>query len=313
MNREEILKMHSISEDEKKKIGEIAEGILTLNKKPVEKPVCVVVGGQTGAGKSGLIAYSSKMFPDGNVIVIEDDNLRAFYPNAQQISIDFPNEYAAITNQLSNGLTSELFNKFAQKGYNLIFHQTLKNTRIADEGIVMLREQGYSIVVRGLAVNQFESRLSMVERCLGEIEHQGYCRTVTTSDHDITYNGLPNTVEYIEQNGRFDVLEIFKRGETPDNPELVYAKVNEDRPENVESIALHPEVSTEDQSFGFDNVKEAVLAAREESKEEFLEGYNERMSEVKSSPYLNPVILGQALELESLVGDNSAIPEPSLS
>ena len=313
MNREEILKMHSISEDEKKKIGEIAEGILTLNKKPVEKPVCVVVGGQTGAGKSGLIAYSSKMFPDGNVIVIEDDNLRAFYPNAQQISIDFPNEYAAITNQLSNGLTSELFNKFAQKGYNLIFHQTLKNTRIADEGIVMLREQGYSIVVRGLAVNQFESRLSMVERCLGEIEHQGYCRTVTTSDHDITYNGLPNTVEYIEQNGRFDVLEIFKRGETPDNPELVYAKVNEDRPENVESIALHPEVSMEDQSFGFDNVKEAVLAAREESKEEFLEGYNERMSEVKSSPYLNPVILGQALELESLVGDNSAIPEPSLS
>ncbi len=312
MNSEEILRMHSISEEEKAKIGKIAEGILTIDKKPVKNPICVIVGGQTGAGKSGLMAYSSKMFPDDNVIILEDDTLRHFYPNEQQISVDFPDEYIAITNQLTNGLTSSLFNKFAQQGYNLIFHQTLKNTRIADEGIVMLRDQGYSIVVRGLAVNNFESRLSMIERCLGQLEYKGYCRNVTTSDHDITYKGMPDTLGYIEENKRYDVFEVFKRGETPDTPQLVYAKVNEDRPFDVYNIATHPEVSTQDDSFGFMNAKDAVVTTREEDRVSFLEGYPERIEEVEASPYLNPTINQQVLELKNLVGLNAVLTGETL-
>ena len=51
MTSEEILKKYSITPEEKAKISEIAEGILTYNKKPVDKPICIIVGGQTGAGK----------------------------------------------------------------------------------------------------------------------------------------------------------------------------------------------------------------------------------------------------------------------
>ena len=313
MTSEEILKKYSISDEEKEKIGEIAEGILTYNKKPVDKPICVIVGGQTGAGKSGLIAYSSKMFPNGNVIVLEDDSLRHFYPNEQFLSENYPNEYIAITNQLTNGLTSQLFNKFAQQGYNLIFHQTLKNPRIANEGIPMLRENGYSVVVRGLAVCDYESRMSMVERCLGQLEYKGYCRNVTVSDHNNTYNGMPGTVEYIEQNGRYDVLEIFKRGEELEYPQLVYAKANPQRPGAVVNIARHPEVSGVDKSFGHEDAKDALLTAREEDRAEFLAGnpaierksYAERADDVQSNPYLTPVIAEQFIDLQSLIAQGS--------
>ena len=310
MTSEEILKKYSITPEEKAKISEIAEGILTYNKKPVDKPICIIVGGQTGAGKSGLIAYSAKMFPDGNAIILEDDSLRHFYPNEQFLSETYPNEYIAITNQLTNSLTSDLFKKFAQTGYNIIFHQTLKNTRIANEGIPMLKEKGYSVVVRGLAVCNLESRISMIERCLGQLQYKGYCRNVTTSDHDNTYNGMPDTLQYIEENGRYDVLEIFRRGKELEYPHIVYANTNPDRPGAVMNISKHPEVSRGSRPMGHESAKDALLAAREEDRVEFFSGtdcrkpYDDRLEEIQSNPYLNPVISEQLYELKGLINES---------
>ena len=312
MTKEELIEKYSLSDEQKEKIFEIAVGILTYNKTPVDKPICVMVGGQTGAGKSGLIAYSTKMFPNGNVIVLEDDALRHFHPYDQFLAENYPDEYIAITNQLTNDLTKKLFEKFAEKGYNLVFHQTFKGPRIANEGIPMLREQGYSIVVRGLAVSEFESRMSMVERCLGQLEYKGYCRNVTVSDHDNTYRGMPGTVEYIEQNGRFDVLEIFKRGTEIEYPKLIYAKTNPQRPGAVVNISKHPEVSRETNTFGYADAKDAILKGREEDKADFLAGdesrapYKERMEEIESNPYLTPVISEQVLDLKALITQDSS-------
>ena len=301
MTKEEIIKQHSITEEEKMKIAASVESIITLGKTPVENPVCVIIGGQCGSGKSGLMAYSSKMFPDYNVIMLEDDGLRHYYPNEQQISVDYPDEYIAITNQLTNGLTSYLFNKLADQHYNLIFHQTLKNNRIADEGIEMLRQKGYSIVVRGLAVSDFESRMSMINRCLGQLSYNGFCRFVTTADHDNTYNGMPNTLQYIEDQGKYDVLEVFQRGEKPDEPIVVYARMNPDRKDKVNEILSHPNVSFRDIFDGYPCVRDAVVTTRKKDREFFMGTYERRYLNAINDPSLNAPIKGQIFELDAMI------------
>lgn len=301
---QEILDKYPISDKAKEIAFLRAQEILTYGKTPVKNPVCVLVGGQSGAGKSGVISYTKGMFPDGNVIILEDDPLRQYYPNGEQLSVEYPKEYIQVTNQLTNPLTGKLLKYIAEQGYNLIFHQTFKNDRIANDGIPMLRENGYSIVVSALGVDQANSRLSMASRCLGEIEHTGYCRYVTVSDHDNIYKGMPGTLECIEKKGCYDVLQVFRRGPTPVQPIKVFTEINYDNPENLAVIASSTNISTDEDMAGFDNVKEALFAAREEDRDVFKSTYKEKMSEAFESPYLTPEIYEQLISLQVLVENN---------
>lgn len=306
MYDEEIVKQHTISQEQIETITEQVIETKTFGKEPVEHPVCVIVMGQTGSGKSGLIAHSKKMFPDGNVVVIEDDDIRKFFPNEKQIAKDHPNEHVPITNQLSRPATQKLFAALMEAGYNIVFHQTGGNKMIADDGMMKLVENGYSIVVNALAVSGEKSLASMIGRGLGQIEYEGYYRPVTIADHDRTLNGMPNTIKYIEEIGRYDVLQVFQRGPQPDQPTMVYAKVNEDRPEHVANIATHPEVSTQDQTGGFESAYEALLETRAADRASFVEAYPQIREGLMSSPFLTPELAEQTMILDQRVGYNPA-------
>jgi len=271
-------------------------------KHPVKNPVAVIVGGQTGAGKSGLIAYSTKMFKDDNVIIIEDDDFRPFYPNAAEIAEKFPNDYIQITNQLTNSLTSSIFGFFSSQHFNIIFHQTLKNTRIADEGIPMLKNENYCVVVRGLSVHEFESKYSMIDREVQQLNLLGYCRPVTFEDHDKTYNGMPNTIDYIEKNEKADVLEVFTRGETEGSPKLVYSKINE-HSDKLDSISDKDFVSHESFDNGFESAKESLEKSRESEKVRFLSDAESKL-DILSHENMDPFIQNQFAILKEHIFSN---------
>lgn len=224
---EEILKEYKLSEEEHDELYDMIKRIWTADKFPVKNPIAVIIGGQTGAGKSGIISYSQKMFEDGNVVVINSDEIKPFHPKSEEIAKNYPELYTKITDQESNTWTSELFEETREEGYNIIFEGTMKNNRVADDAIENLIKRGYTVVVRGLAVCDLESRLSILERYEAQVATKGWGRLVVTEHHNQTYNGMPNTISYIEDTGKYDILEIFKRGETPDMPELIYGKINE--------------------------------------------------------------------------------------
>lgn len=309
----EVIENFNISEEDKEQIFKTIIHNLTTDKKPVEKPVAVIVGGQTGSGKSGLMAYTHKMFDnpsflayDGtnlhkdwikdNVIQIEDDEFRAYFPNEREIALEHPEEYIQITNKLTNELTAKVFEYCAKNKYNIIFHQTLKNNRIADDGIMKLKDLGYAIVVRALAVNELESRMSMIERCLGQIETKGYCRNVTTSDHDKTYTGMPGTLEYIEDNGRFDILQVFKRGKKVDEPIMVYTKINPES-SKLDILSTFPYLISYDVDFGYTSAREALEQTRKQEQRKFLERAEIRIGDAKGKRG-NRMTSSQIVELE---------------
>lgn len=313
---EKIIEKYTISEEEKNDIFKNIMQTLTLNVEPVKNPVAVIVGGQAGAGKSGLMSYTHKMFknqpfhdyegnnlqqnwtPD-NVVQIEDDEFRAYFPKEKEIAVKYPEEYIQITNKLTNELTAKIFDYLSKNSYNIIFHQTLKNNRIADDGIMKLKDLGYAIVVRALAVSEYESRMSMIERSIGQIKKKGYCRNVTTSDHDKTYFGMPNTLDYIEKNNRYDVLQVFKRGRENDEPNMVYSKINPES-DKLNILSTFPYLLTCDICFGYGSAKEAVDQVREIEARNFLKNAEIRIGDAKSEKG-NAVVRSQILELENMI------------
>ena len=138
-NEEEILKKYKLTEQEHENYYKLIKQIWTDEKYPVDNPIAVIIGGQTGAGKSGIIAYSKKMFFDDNVVVINSDEIKPFHPKSSEIARLYPQLYTKITDQESNTWTSKLFEETRNNGYNIIFEGTMKNNRVADEAIEELR------------------------------------------------------------------------------------------------------------------------------------------------------------------------------
>ena len=58
MNEEEILKKYKRTDEEHEEYYQTIKRIYVGGKTPQKNPVSIIVGGQTGAGKSGILGYS---------------------------------------------------------------------------------------------------------------------------------------------------------------------------------------------------------------------------------------------------------------
>lgn len=284
MNEEEILKKYKLTQEEHDEFYKTIKRIYVGGKTPQKNPISIIVGGQTGAGKSGILGYSSKMFENNNVIIINSDEIKPFHPKSEEIAKLYPEMYTKITDQESNTWTSRLFEELRREKYNIIFEGTMKNNRIADESITELKKLGYTVIVRGIAVCDLESRISILERYEGQVATKGWGRLVVPTHHNQTYVGMPNTIDYIEKNNMYDVLEIYARGEVPSEPILVYSNHNEASKQKIEeSIKNKKYVSKTSRKFGYESAKDAVSGAREEEYAQIIPKAKERLKRVLES------------------------------
>ena len=282
-NEQDILKKYKLTEKEHNDYYNIIKRIYTDGKVPVENPISVIIGGQTGAGKSAIIGYSTRMFEDENVVIINSDEIKPFHPQSEEIAKLYPELYTKITDQESNTWTSQLFEELRREHYNIIFEGTMKNNRIADESISELQDLGYTVIVRGLSVCDLESRISILERYEAQVAVKGWGRLVVPEHHNQTYNGMPNTIGYIEENDKYDVLEIFARGEIPYEPTLIYSKHNEKQKEKIQKAVKGKRcISKFTRKYGYESGKEAILENRQEEYDIVIPTLGERIKKVLS-------------------------------
>lgn len=299
--QKDILAKYKLSAEEHDRIYEVIKKVWTSGKTPVDEKVAVIIGGQTGAGKSGIISYSLKMFEDENVVVINSDEIKPFHPQAEEIARIYPELYTQITDQESNTWTSRLFEELRQEGYNIIFEGTMKNNRVADESITQLRDElGYTVVVRGLCVCDLESRMSILERYEEQVARKGWGRMVVPSHHNQTYEGMPKTIEYIENTGKYDVLEIFQRGPKPGEPVLIYSACNPNTTERTAiTLGKKPCVSKGNQKFGNPNGLETILNGRQRDYARTIPNCRTRLKQISDK------ICSRKTELENQLADET--------
>ena len=295
-----IKELYYLSNEQIEQITKEIIRVMASDILPSKQPLVIVVGGQSGSGKTSLIHYTEQISSKREFIEIDNDYFRSFHPKAEEIKDQYPDYYVTATDQLGLGVTAQVIDYFREHRYNIILHQTLKNNRVVDDAMTKFIEAGYTVGVRAFAVPYFESKMSQIERCEGQLEELHFCRHVAKVDHDAAIEGLPRTVEYIEQSGKYDFLEIYKRTENPNQPGLVYAKFNpKNEKKTLEALTDCTNMSKETQTYGFANAREAVEKTRESEAVKCAKTLGARIRAAELSPYNNPVMQKHIDELKA--------------
>lgn len=175
----------------------------------------VVLGGQTGAGKSSLVAETMREFEDvgKRIVLVDDDQYRRFYPYSEEILEECPEHYTQITATATNVITPRILRFASDNGYNFIFDGTMKNTRIIDT----MRTWGedYSIIAKVMATSGLRSLMSISIRNAEMRRMNKGGRFITQQAHDATYVGIPETLRILEDSELSDEIRIYTRSNNP--------------------------------------------------------------------------------------------------
>ncbi len=175
----------------------------------------VVLGGQTGAGKSSLVAETMREFEarGERIVLVDDDQYRRFYPYSEEILEECPEYYTQITATATNVITPRILRFASDNEYNFIFDGTMKNTRIINT--MKTWKKGYSIRVKIMATSGLRSLMSISIRNAEMRRMNKGGRFITKKVHDSTYTGIPDTLRILEDSGLADEIGIYTRSNNP--------------------------------------------------------------------------------------------------
>ena len=221
--KQSIKDKYKLSEKEHNKIYKEIEKEVFVNSTPQDEPIAIIVGGQPGCGKGGVIAYTKNQVEANGkcIILITTDEYKPYHPNAIEIARKYPTEYVEIVEQDAGPWTGSIMKKAIDDKHNFIFEGTLKNDRILDR-IQELKQNGFNVTVRVLAVPRLESLLTVHERYEKQMEVLTYGRLISIEHHNKAYDGIPAVVDKIEKSGLCTV-EVYLRGDEIGKPVKVYS------------------------------------------------------------------------------------------
>lgn len=229
---------YKLSEEEHNKIYKEIEKEVFVNSTPQDEPIAIIVGGQPGCGKGGVIAYTKNQVEANGkcIILITTDEYKPYHPNAIEIARKYPTEYVEILEQDAGPWTGSIMKKAIDDKHNFIFEGTLKNDRILDR-IQELKQNGFNVTVRVLAVPRLESLLTVHERYEKQMEVLTYGRLISIEHHNKAYDGIPAVVDKIEKSGLCTV-EVYLRGDEIGKPVKVYSSKEKNERFPTARIAL---------------------------------------------------------------------------
>ena len=223
MEEEKIISNYELSNDQFEEMYEKCKKITFFNCESVKEPTGVFIGGQTGAGKGGIDVFSKQEFihKNQNAAILDVDVYRALHPFTKEILAKYPTIYTKITAKVTGRILKRIMAEAIENNYNFIFEGTLKNTEALETMKNMPKH--YKKIVRVMSTSNTESLLTAFERNYQQIQISGYGRFTNVETHNITYDGVLNTVREIEKTNEKIVIEIFKRGKDMVSPIKIFS------------------------------------------------------------------------------------------
>ncbi len=192
-----------------------------------KNPKVFLLGGQPGAGKSGL---ENMLNLEDEYISISGDDYREYHPRFKEINLEYGKEASKYTQQWAGQITEKLIEKLAKEKYNLIIEGTLRTAQLPLKEADRFRKLGYEVELHVLAVKPEKSYLGTLLRYEEMIKWGKIPRMTPKEHHDLVVKNIGDNLEIIYNSKAFDNIKLFDR----ENNLLYNYKENYDiNPKNI--------------------------------------------------------------------------------
>lgn len=173
-------------------------------------PKAMLLGGQSGAGKTTLHDILNREFSN-NVIIINGDEYRSRHPRYKELDAAFGPEAVNHTASWAAAMTEALVDELSRMGYNLIIEGTLRTTEAPITSATLLRKRGYGV---SLALMAVKPEISLIS-CQIRYEQMRLAGTIPRATdpahHNKIVRAIVSNLEVLEQSGLFDSIRLFSR------------------------------------------------------------------------------------------------------
>ncbi|MET3616041.1 hypothetical protein ABID16_004390 [Rhizobium aquaticum] len=193
--------------------NDILPDYLPMTMTPAERPRLIVLGGQPGAGKTGvLIASHAELEHSGSAIRIVGDDLRSYHPQFLSFQRQDPETASQFTQVDAGRWTEKLLAAATDRKVNIVFETTMRTPENVARVIGMAREAGYDVEARAVAVNPRLSWQGNHYRFEEMLRLGDAARIPPRHIHDAAVDGLRMSLEKIESERLADRVQLRTRG-----------------------------------------------------------------------------------------------------
>ena len=183
---------------------------LVRNKSVEAAPAAFVLGGQSGAGKTGLQAIMKVQCND-NLIVINGDEFRELHPKYKMLQDKYGKDSVDFTNEFSGKITEALVSRLKSEKYNVLVEGTLRTAEVPLSTCKGFKENGYNVTLALVAVKPQISYLSTILRYEKQLFAGKLPRATAKDKHDYIVSQIPINLREIYQSKQFDNIVIYNR------------------------------------------------------------------------------------------------------
>lgn len=199
---------------------------------PSETPKAILLGGQSGAGKTTLHKVYKNLL-DQNVIVINGDEYRTSHPRFAKLQAAFGDKSVEYTAPWAGRMTEALIEHLSRYGYNLIIEGTLRTAEVPTKTARLLRERGYEVSLALMAVKPEISLVSCQTR-YEEMRLAGTTpRATDPAYHNKIIDQIVSNLSVLEESGLFESISLYDRSQTKLFPSETYQGTASDALKNT--------------------------------------------------------------------------------
>ncbi len=187
---------------------------LTRGKKSSRQPIAILLGGQSGAGKTTIHRIKQKEF-QGNIVIIDGDSFRSQHPHYLEVQQEYGKDSVEYTKEFAGEMVESLVTELSHLGYNLLIEGTLRTVDVPKKTAQLLKNKGYEVQLALIATKPKLSYLSTIIRYEEMYaSNPNQARATPKEHHDLIVNNLVENTHQLEQLGIFEQIQIYQRDRT---------------------------------------------------------------------------------------------------
>ena len=209
------MKLDKFSQDDFIKASNRLVRSLTRGKTTSSQPKAILLGGQSGAGKTAIHRIKQREF-QGNIIIIDGDSYRSFHPNYLALQEKYGKDSVDYTKVFAGQMVEYLVDELSKRGYHLLLIEgTLRTTEVPRKTAQLLTNRGYQVSLALIATKPELSYLSTLIRYeeLYAID-PSQARATPKAHHDGIVEHLVDNLRELEKDELFRQIQIYQRDQS---------------------------------------------------------------------------------------------------